>query len=321
MNNLIVLFGEEKYLIDLETKKIVEKILGVNTDEYKVSYYDLNETSINDVLMDAEMMPFFSDKKVIVCDNCFFLTGSNQKTFIEHNLDELLKYIENTNELTTIIFKVIDNKLDNRKKIVKELKKRAVVKEFTKLKDQELVNYINEFLKQKEFKMDRNAIIELISRTYDNLGIVFNELEKLMIYKIDKKQIDINDVYDLIDVSLNDNIFEFIDAVVQRNIEKALYIYDDLLIVNEEPIKIIVMLADQLRLIYQTKKLYSMGYNEKDISQKLGIHPYRIKLSNRVFLDEKTLINLIEKLADLDINIKTGKINKNIGLEMFLLNL
>ena len=90
---------------------------------------------------------------------------------------------------------------------------------------------------------------------------------------------------------------------------------------NEEPIKIIVMLSNQFRIIYQAKRLYKQGYSGNDIATLLDIHPYRIKLAlekGRNY-SEKDLINNLYKLAVLDEEIKTGKKDKYMALELFLI--
>ena len=90
---------------------------------------------------------------------------------------------------------------------------------------------------------------------------------------------------------------------------------------NEEPIKIIVMLANQFRIMYQGKCLYKKGHSEKEISDILEIHPYRIKLAltKGALFDNNILLKYLEGLADLDLAIKTGKIDKYLGLEMFII--
>jgi DNA polymerase-3 subunit delta len=83
------------------------------------------------------------------------------------------------------------------------------------------------------------------------------------------------------------------------------------------------MIANQIRIMYQTKELYKRGYTEKDIASNLDIHPYRIKLAlekSREYESSK-LLNYLNELADLDINIKSGLIDKKLGLELFILQL
>ena len=90
---------------------------------------------------------------------------------------------------------------------------------------------------------------------------------------------------------------------------------------GEEPIKIIILLASQFRIMYQTKELLKSGLTRKDIASTLKIHPYRVEIAikNGRDYDAKTLLKYLNNLAELDINIKTGKTDKNLALEMFIL--
>ena len=91
---------------------------------------------------------------------------------------------------------------------------------------------------------------------------------------------------------------------------------------GEEPIKIIVMLANQIRIIYQTKELSKKGYREKDIAQILDIHPYRVKLAltNGYKYTSSVLLKKISELAQMDIDIKKGLVDKSIALELFIVS-
>ena len=75
--------------------------------------------------------------------------------------------------------------------------------------------------------------------------------------------------------------------------------------------------------MYQVKQLYLNGYTENNIASILKIHPYRVKLAaqNSKKYDSDILLNYISKLANLDINIKNGKIDKKLGLELFIISL
>ena len=65
-----------------------------------------------------------------------------------------------------------------------------------------------------------------------------------------------------------------------------------------------------------------MGKNNNDIASILNVHPYRVKLAiqNSYYYTESDLIKYIYKLANLDKDIKTGNIDKTLGLELFLIN-
>jgi DNA polymerase-3 subunit delta len=320
MNNFYVFYGEELFLIEKEANKIVRDLFG-NDTENKVSKYNMLQTNIDTVIEDACMISLFDDKKVIICTDCFFLTGSNKDLEIDNNLEHLISYIDHYDENTTIIFMVNNSKLDDRKKIVKKLREVGIVKEFNKLKNNELIDIASTIFKENKYEIEYKTIKKLVERIEENVELLHHEIDKLMLYKLDEKKVIDEDIEDIIYQPITDNIFALVDAIIDKDIEKTMNIYSQLLTRNEEPIKIIVILANQFRLIYQTKKLYKLGYSERDIASKLDIHPYRIKLANEVRLDENTLLKYIEQLADLDIDIKTGRISKDIGLELFFLKI
>lgn len=93
--------------------------------------------------------------------------------------------------------------------------------------------------------------------------------------------------------------------------------------VGEEPIKIIVMLANQFRLMYQVKLLTSKGYTEDDITSLLHSkkYPVHLAIQKGYRYSSDILLKHLEELADLDIKIKSGEIDKNLALELFLLRI
>ena len=311
MNNIYLIYGDEDYFIDKEIKKIKEKY-----KDYDLINYDMLETNISSAIEDASMISLFSSNKLIICNNCIFLTGS--KCDIDHDIDSLLKYIEIDSDCILVLV-VNSESLDNRKKIVKELNKCNVVK-CLKLKDYELNNFIKNYCKDNGYTIDNNALNLFLNKLTDNLYILSSELYKLFIYKNDKN-ITKSDIELVISKVINTNIFDLINSIVEKNIDKSLELYDDLLIINEEEIKLIVTLANQFRLIYQVKTMYKSGFSELDISKKLEIHPYRIKLANNINISLDDCLLYLKKLSVLDEDIKSGKIDKKVGFEKFILGL
>lgn len=311
MNKIYTIYGDENYFIDKEISKLKEEYKS-----YDLVYYDMLENNISDALEDASMISLFSSNKLIICNNCYFLTGV--KCEIDHKTDELLKYLSVSSD-SILVLVVNSESLDNRKKIVKELNKFDVIK-CSKLKSFELSNFVKDYCKNNGFKIDSNALNLLLDKLNDNLYILSSELDKLFIYKTDKN-ITKEDVDLVISRVINTNIFDLINAIVKKDIDKSLELYDDLLIVNEEEIKLIVTLANQFRLIYQVKTMFKSGYSEFDISKKLDVHPYRIKLAREVDISISDCLIYLKKLSSLDEDIKSGKIDKKVGFEKFILSL
>ena len=302
-----LLYGTKNFQIEEEIKK-----LSKNIDNMNISKYDLNNDLLSTAIQDAETISLFSDKKLVIVDNANIFTTTTSK---DSELVE--KYLNHINEYTILIFIVHNDKLDSRKKITKLIKKVGTILEFNDELDS--TSLVRRLL--KDYNIDYNTIKLFIDRVGHNPLIIQNEINKIKIYKGNDNNITRDDILNLTTKMIEIDIFKLIDYIVQKNKDKALELYYEMLKRNEEPIKIIVILANQFRIMYQAKELLKKGYSEKDISNILRIHPYRVKLAiqnGRNYSSEKLLKNLND-LADIDIGIKTGVLNKDLAMELFIL--
>ena len=302
-----LLYGTKNFQIEEEIKKISK-----NIDEMNISKYDLNNDLLSLALEDAKTISLFGDKKIVIVDNANMFTGTTSK-----DSEEIENYLNQINENTILIFIVHNDKLDSRKKITKLIKEKGKIKEFNDELDS--VSLVRKLF--KNYNIEYNTIKLLIDRVGNNPLILQNEINKIKIYKDNDKNITNEDILNLTAKLIEIDIFKLIDYIVKKDKEKALELYYEMLKMNEEPIKIVVILANQFRIMYQSKELLKKGYSEKDIASILKIHPYRVKLAiqNSRNYTSETLLKYLNDLANIDIGIKTGTLNKDLALELFIL--
>lgn len=320
---IYLIFGTEAFLINETKQLILSKTLNDEEMDFNYASYDLEETSIEVALEDAETLPFIGEKKVILLNNPVFLTAEKTKGKIEHNLARLESYLKEPAPYSVIVFSAPFDKLDERKKVTKELKRQAVTIEAKKLSETELKGWVRERAKLNGIEIEAAAIERMLVLAGTNLFLLTSEVDKLALYASDEKKIDVEIVEKLVSKSLEQNIFTLIEKVVQRKLDEAFRIYYDLLRQNEEPIKILALLAGQFRLIYQVKELARKGYGQQQIASYLKVHPFRVKLAvgqTGKFTDEE-LTSLIRQLADADYQMKTGGMDKSLLIEMILFRL
>ena len=317
MDNLYLIYGIEDYIIDEAIKKI---ITDNNIIDDNIIKYNLDEVNVSLALEEASTVSMFDSKKLVICEECTFLTGENKKE-INHDIDSLTKYINNPFTDVFLVFVVRKEKLDDRKKIVKELKKNSTVIEAQKKENYNLNNYIIDYVNKNGYNMSKNACIKLIERAGNNLSNLISECDKIFLYKDDEKNITEEDIENLVFKNIEDNIFELTNAVMNKDKKKIINIYKDLILMGEEEIKLIVMLANQFRMILQVKLMVKNGYKERDMATIIKEHPYRVKLAMQSNFKINELENYLIKLEELDYSIKSGKLDKSFGFEMFLLNI
>lgn len=306
-NMVYLLYGTNDFAIQKEIEKITKDF-----DKMNISKYDLTEDDIKDVISDAETFSMFADSKVVIAENAAIFTSSGSG-----DLETLENYLAHINPNTILIFTVNEEKVDERKKITKKIKKDYKLISFNQNETPNSLvrNLLN------DYNITSSNINLLIDRVGTNPLILENEVNKIKLYK-DDKTVTKEDIINLTTKRPEIDIFKLIDDIVMKNKDEALEIYNEMLKVNEEPLKIVILLASQFRLMYQAKELAKKGYSEKNISEVLKVHPYRVKLALQKGKKYKveTLLNYLNALADIDIAIKTGKTDKNLALELFLLN-
>jgi len=310
MKNFYILYGLDKSLIKNELNKIIKKI---NIED--IITYDLTSTNIIDIIDDAKTISMFSSKKIIIIENSNFLCAN--KTL--DNIEVLETYLKNYNSDTYLIFITNNENIDSRKKIVKQIKELGEIKELNEIDDNYLNEYINNYLKEHNYKMEDNKYF--LDKVGKNLNNIKNELDKLLIYKMDDKKITNTDIDKILIKVLESEIFILTDAIIARDIPKSLELLKEFLNNNYEEMQIIMLLASQFRFLFQVKRLLNKNKSENEIAKILEVNPYRVKFTKKKLYNysEKLLLSYIKKLAKIDHDIKLGIMDKKLALELFII--
>ncbi|MEH6941186.1 DNA polymerase III subunit delta [Bacillus sp. JJ722] len=318
---LYLLYGPEPFIIKKTLSTLMEHALEESEVEFNVSNFDLEETPIHIALEEAETFPFMGERKLVILHNPYFLTAEKTKEKVEHNIQLLLDYVENPSPFSIVVIAATYEKLDERKKITKQLKHHATVVEANKLKDQELVRWIEGQAIAHGVQIEREAIQTLMETAGQNLLLLANEIEKMALYVLEEKMITVQTVNELASKSLEQNIFTLIDFIMNRRTSQAIQLLQSLLRQNEEPIKVLALMASQVRIMYVAKSLSQNGYGQQKIATHLKIHPFRVKLAMEKarYFQEKELMTFLNNIADADYKMKTGQMDKALLLELIIL--
>ena len=309
MNYLI--YGTDDYLINNKVDEIVKE---TKIDDISTSRYDLEIDTISQVLDDCMTVSLFEDKKIVIVNNCNYF--NRVKNNNEDDITKLLNYLTNYNPSTLLILISRNETIDSVKKITKVMKENG---KLVSLNETSIVDTVKSLF--KGYKITTSNINLLIDRVGSDIGILATEIEKLKVYKIDDKEITKEDIINCATLNIDTDIFKFIDNIINNKKDEALKTYYELLKNNEEPIKIIALLASKFRLMYQANTLSKKGFNNNEISKMLGVHAYPVKLAIEASrrYPEFVALTYLNALANLDTDIKTGEIDAKLGLELFIM--
>ena len=314
---IFVIYGQERYLMEKQLEKL-KKQLNCHDELLNFGSYDLEQAPIEAVIQDLATPGFLAENKMVVVKNPWFLTGVKSKVQVDDA--KIQKCLDLSDEHNHLVFYLNYEKLDERKKIVKQLNQVGKVFKFSPLTEQKLSDSYRQMIAKQGATITNDALQLLLLRHSGGLLEAIANVEKLTLYS---KVIDKDVVAKVVLKPLEENIFELQNAILKNDRARMLQIYRDLMVLNEEPIKLIVLLGNALRLLYQVSLLDRKGYNDGEIAKMLNINRFRLKYirEDSKYHSLEQIQDLLNQLAQLDFQIKTGRIDKKLGFELFLLKI
>lgn len=311
------LFAESKHLVKAELNKIIAGL--ENQYSCTIDTFDGNDKEFNleSLLNELNTIPFLSEHKIVILENPLFL--STKLTLNDQQHQQLALYLENPASFSTLIIYVNQFKVDKRKKASRLISKNTKLFEPKALDDNTIKNIIANDLRHLKITLDAQAKNELEKRILSNFDNWENELIKIELYN--KNHLSYEDIDVLISRNNFDNVFDLVNGVLNKNLKQSLITYRNLDRGQSEPIGLIMLLANQFRLIHQVKTLMEAKVAYNEMAKHLKVHPYRIQIASNIArsTSSQKLLAVLDNLATLEQNIKMGVINPEIGFELFLI--
>ncbi|PAF21902.1 DNA polymerase III subunit delta [Terribacillus saccharophilus] len=315
---IYLLYGTESYFMQ-DIKEKIEKQFALS-DGTNVSVYDLEETSIQEVIADAEEYPFFSEQKLILAYHPFFLKAKPDKSAVDHRLESLEQYVENPAAWTTLVLLAPYEKVDERKKIIKSIKKTGQAVACLPVKEWDLSDWIVTLSKEHQIVLEDAVADLLIQEAGTDLSMLRGEIEKLALYAGEGSKITLDIAESLVSHQQTSSGLKLVDSLMAGDLAKAIYIFHDLIKLKEEPIALIALLASQFRTILHVKLLKHKGYNQAKMAEVTKVHPFVIKLAlkREAHFSEEELKHILFLAAETDADLKQGRMEKNLAFELLL---
>ena len=306
------------YLISNESFRLIDKEISKIVKDNAYEIFNLNKSSIKEVLEEASYFSLDNNKKYLVISNADIF-GSDK---IDDSItDSLINYFNNPNPNTVLIF-TTQKPIDSRKKIVKELKSKYKVINVPKIDRKQISEKLTNYIKENDFDIDYQSVNYIVNNCYNNLDIMFNELDKIMLYYNFPCRIKYTDVIAIVGAELDSNNFHFVNAVIDKKLEESLKLLNSLKIYKVDSTILATLLAREYRLMYYVKKMYQKRIDIYEICQNLSLADWQVNklYNNGLHYSESELLKNLVDLCNIDMNIKKGIWDKDIALYGFLLD-
>lgn len=324
---IYLLHGEETFLIRQIENAVVNTVLLPEERDMNLVILN-NDPAPKDMANLIETVPFMGGKNVIVVRGTALFKarkGSNEEgePLVESD-EQLLNIFSSMPEYSCIIFSTTE-KVDKRRKIFKAAEKNGAVVEVAPLKPNDIRGWLSTKLSEINKKMSPDALEHLMGAVsvmpQISLGFLDNELEKLALYS-KGAVITLRDLSEVLSSIPEISVFAMIDALSQKQAAKALSLLNGQLATGDHPLRILALLARQVRLLWQAKELGAQGYDGRNAASALGVPPF---VGEKMLRQSKNFsINTLKQgllaLAAADYEFKAGKADSVI-LEKLIIDM
>ena len=308
---LIFLYGQDTYRLNLKLKEIIQEYKKTHQSGLNLLYLEGENIGFQDFQDQFQQATMFKEKKMVILRNIF-----QNQDFKEKFIKDIKKLISSED----IILIVEKRDVPANNSLFKALKKKARCQEFKPLEKGQLKHWTKKEFEKHKTQIKPEALERLIEFVGNDLWRLSNEIKKLVSFKQKNSQVQAEDVNVLIRPKIETDIFTTIDCIAQNNKKRAIELLKKHLEKGDSPLYLLSMINFQFRNLLIIRDLIDQNTSFYLISQKANLHPYVVKksypLAKKFKLSE--LKKIYQKIFEVDLNIKTGKIEPETALELLI---
>jgi DNA polymerase III subunit delta len=320
---VIFLYGEDGFISREKLTEIKNKFLSYDKSGSGLSSFDAEEKfSANDVVNVLETPNLLNPKRLVILKNII----SNAS---ESDQEKILKYLSKNKGIlesqNTVAVFWEGEKVKANNKLFKYLEKSAKKQKFEKMTGVKLNIWIQKRIKSidESESITPGAIQKLIIFSGSDTGVLDKEILKLVNFN-GGKEITEEDVDTVVNSKVESDIFSTIDAISQNNKKRALELVHNHLEKGEDPFYLFSMIVYQFRNLLKVSGFKDQGmFNEYEIAKSAKLHPFVVKksLAQLRNFTSKDIVQIYLKLQKIDVDVKTGKKDLVLAMDVFIAEL
>lgn len=323
IDNFYIFCGNDESIIKNCIDSISKKVVTNDFKDFNYIRLDGRKVSNDEVVNACETLPFMDEKKVVEIFRANFL-DDNKSSDDEKNMDfnKLLKYVQDIPPYTIfIMYYIFKSDREKPSSKIKKLEKFGTLVKIDKMKGANLSYKVKEVFEKKGKKIDKAELSFFCSLVDGNMNIINNEVEKLCCY-CEGRNITKEDITLLMSQKNENDIFNFVDYLSQKNIKKSIDILNELIYKGDEVTSILYMIQRQFKLLLALRVGIDSGESLDKLAKEYRLHPFiaeKMMKQSRKFTVEKLKSNL-ELSLKVEKNIKSLNTNNRTQLEFFVIN-
>lgn len=337
--NILLLFGEEDFLLEEAFKAIVKQSSIDISSEYDTEILDAESISYENIIEKCNTFPFIGEKRVLAVKQFQLLFPAKQSKKKSNESKLFANYLSKPSSSTFLILSAslpqfdgissaeaspqkFDKILDSAAFPYKQIFSEHSWIEYPKVKEQSFDSWVKKRVHLFKKSIQEDACQFLVAQTNQSLRDLSNEVDKLVAFTDERKEINIDDVAAVTGSSRKYNVFEFQKQVAKRNLKEASLILEKMQKNEQQEILIVVILTKFFITLFKLIEKASAG-NNYQIAGQVGVNPYFLKeyMESLKLYTQSEIENAFSYLIEADEMLKSSSTDRMYILQKMLVKI
>lgn len=307
------IFGKERYLVDRAVAVLKDKVLEPATRDFNYDALQAREAGVDRILSTARTLPMMARRRFVLVREADVLEAKD--------LERFLPYIAAPAPETCLVF--VAEKADQRLKFFTAFKKQGVLLKLDQLTERQLPGFVRQELVRRGLRSGPGAAEMLVAEVGADLGQMVDAIERLQLYLGSRKEMRVEDVEEVVTSTRIRSVFELSDGIGEGNLGRAMQALGSLLKAREPALRILAMIARQVRLLLQTRSAIDEKVPKGRLLETLGLPPFVVDklLEQARRFDAPSLLAMHRAVYQTDRALKSSRLSGDRWLERLVLEL
>ncbi len=266
-NPIIILTGEEKFLLDRELHAIRKSVVDPAMASFNHDRFTAGDTKLGPILDMCRELPMMCERRLVEIHSAENIT--------KDEMELLEKYFAAPIDSTVLL--ILASKIDKRLKAWAVANKSGWIKEFKPLYDNQIPAWLLKEAHSRSLSLSEDAAVSIADSIGTSLGALIGALEQLETFVHPVKKITLKDVDQVVGDGLTRTVFDFVGSLGSRQHGEATRLLSQLLTKGEEPVKIFFLIVRQFRLLLLARECIDAKTPEREMAGVLGVSPFFVK--------------------------------------------
>lgn len=303
---VFLIIGPEQYQCRKAAALVRNRVLTPEMLAFDCAEFVAGETRMEEIIEAANTFPMVSKRRVVFVSAVERLEKDEKEDEKEKEEDVLLAAIPRLSPRTVLVLVAQD--LDRRRKLYKTLRDEICVAEFPHLKDDRALGaWAEAFVRKEGYRISPASIKKIVRLAGTDIQNLAAELEKLILYAGDAKEVPEKAVDDLVRENRQQRIFDLTDAIGRRDRNAALKSLANLMSTGEPALVVVIMMARHCRQVLIAQEGLRRRLPAREIGSTAQIPPFKLDefLRQARTANAAAVRGMFIKLAGIDRKLKS----------------